>query len=268
MSAAGRHSPDPKDQPVVPAVDDVREDPSAGYTDPAVLTAGVSEGWAEPVTDPALIDWPARQAAALIPFDVMDGRPVSPGPPSRVRRGRNGLGLWGENAMADAVITAHAPDGARYLLMVERGDGHGWAVPGGAIEPGETPVEASARELQEETGLVVAAGLWRAGTPQFVPDPRGSDEAWAVTVANTADLGRVSTLPDVRGADDARRAAWVPADGYPDLVQALRDVYDGQVFPAHVDLLRDALAGPASSEDPPVVFAVDEVQELWTKGRG
>ena len=33
------------------------------FTHPDVLTAGVAEGWAEPETDPARIDWPARQGA-------------------------------------------------------------------------------------------------------------------------------------------------------------------------------------------------------------
>jgi len=42
------------------------------------------------------------------------------------------------------------------ILLVERGypPGEGlWSIPGGVIEPGETIVEASIRELEEETGL-------------------------------------------------------------------------------------------------------------------
>jgi 8-oxo-dGTP diphosphatase len=46
-------------------------------------------------------------------------------------------------------------DGSRVLLMRRFKDGRRYTVlPGGGIEPGETPGEAAVRELAEETGLV------------------------------------------------------------------------------------------------------------------
>jgi len=43
------------------------------------------------------------------------------------------------------------------LLLQEKASGEGWSLPAGAIEPGETPQEAVAREVMEETGLAVSA---------------------------------------------------------------------------------------------------------------
>ncbi|MGL5858312.1 MAG: NUDIX domain-containing protein, partial [Angustibacter sp.] len=211
------------------------------YTDPAVLTDGIAQGWADPETDPTQIDWPARKKVAFLDFKVVDGRPVRPGLASSVRRGRNGLGRWGENQMADALVTCeHA--GVRHVLLVERADGHGWAVPGGSIDPGETPAAAAVRELAEETHLAVPDADWQRGEAQYVPDPRGSDEAWAVTVVARTDLGAVPTLPAATGEDDARRAEWVPAPTYTDLVAELDARYSGEVFPAHVEMLTRELA--------------------------
>lgn len=207
------------------------------YTHPDTFTIGVAEGWAEAETDPTRIDWAGQQAAAAIPFDVVNGRPVNPCEKTRVQRGRNGLGLWGENLMADAVVTCRDSAGRRRLLMVERRDGHGWAVPGGAVEPGETPLAAAARELAEETHLTALASKWTPGEAVYVPDPRASDEAWAVTVPAHADLGTFGRLPDVIADDDAARAEWVRAGSYQELAHDLADRFAGRVFPAHVDML-------------------------------
>ncbi len=85
------------------------------FTDPAVFTTGIAEGWAEPITDPTRIDWAARRAVALLPFEVIDGRPVSPGGPNHVHRGRNGLGRWGENPwrmLSSLLARPRQPDAA------------------------------------------------------------------------------------------------------------------------------------------------------------
>jgi ADP-ribose pyrophosphatase YjhB (NUDIX family) len=143
--------------------------------------------------------------------------------------------------MADALVTAIS-GGRRHLLMVERGDGYGWAVPGGAVDPGETGLQAAVRELAEETGLVLPPTAGRVLAPRHVPDPRASDEAWAVTVPVVFPLRRRGPLPAVTGADDARRAGWIPARGYRGLVRALaRGHAGGRVFAAHQAMLRDYL---------------------------
>ena len=52
-------------------------------------------------------------------------------------------------------------DDAGRVLLVERGRPPGaglWSVPGGRLEPRETLAQAVAREVREETGLIVEVG--------------------------------------------------------------------------------------------------------------
>lgn len=216
------------------------------FTDPSVL-AGIAAGasWADPEMDPTRIDWAGRQAAAAIPFRVIDGRPVKPGASTGIRYGRNELGHWGEQRCADAFVTATA-GGLRWIVMVERADGHGWALPGGYVDAGEHPVDAAIRELAEETGLMVDRDKdYQLLLPsRVVPDPRGSDEAWMVTTPVAFDLGDFPDgalhLPRLSGADDAKQAGWTHADTFSDVMQHLM-LRGGEVFAAHRDLLSDLL---------------------------
>jgi 8-oxo-dGTP pyrophosphatase MutT (NUDIX family) len=65
------------------------------------------------------------------------------------------------------VLMAQRSEAARFMPGV-------WVFPGGAIEPGETPAEFAARELEEETGVDLGADpqlvAWsRWITPEVVP---------------------------------------------------------------------------------------------------
>lgn len=52
-------------------------------------------------------------------------------------------------AVGDAAVI----DGEGRILLVRRADNGKWAMPGGALEVGETPAEGVAREVWEETGV-------------------------------------------------------------------------------------------------------------------
>ena len=46
-------------------------------------------------------------------------------------------------------------DHARLLLVRHAGRRDGWAVPGGAVDIGESPAQAAVREIREETGVQI-----------------------------------------------------------------------------------------------------------------
>jgi len=49
------------------------------------------------------------------------------------------------------------PDNGKILAVSRKDDPNDWGMPGGHVDPGETPEAAAARELKEETGLAATA---------------------------------------------------------------------------------------------------------------
>ena len=70
------------------------------------------------------------------------------------------------------------------VLLQKRSDTGEWCVPGGALEPGETYVEAATREVREEVGVDVSGlrlfGLY-SGDDRMIHYPNG-DNVYSLSV--------------------------------------------------------------------------------------
>jgi 8-oxo-dGTP pyrophosphatase MutT (NUDIX family) len=125
------------------------------------------------------------------------------------------------------------------VLLARHAEGDVWLLPGGGIEPGETPADAAVREMWEETGLLVRltrlVGVF--GGSEHIIRYRNGDRTSYVTATfeATPDSGRAqpdgSELLEMRfvsepEANALRTAPWVPeilrAVFHPDAATAFR----------------------------------------------
>ena len=96
-------------------------------------------------------------------------------------------------------------DGAGRVLLVERGRPPGaglWSIPGGRLEPRETLAQAVAREVREETGLIVEVGALAC-----VVERMGDDYHFVLL-----DYFARITGGTLAAASDARAARFVAID--------------------------------------------------------
>jgi len=108
---------------------------------------------------------------------------------------------WSDRVPRVGVGAVIVRDGA--LLMVERGRpprAGEWAIPGGKVRWGEQLEDAVAREVLEETGLIVEVGdlLWSGQT--VGPD-------WHFVLL---DFEASVVAGELSAGDDAAAVAWVP----------------------------------------------------------
>lgn len=153
----------------------------------------------------------------------------------------------------DCVIFGY--DGLKLkVLLIERGiepyKGR-WAFPGGFMNPDESAETCALRELREETGL---EGAYIKQFHTFSAPDRDPRER-VITIAYYA-LVRIS---EVKGADDAAKAAWFDLDTVPPLAFD----HDHILGVALRELRRSIHFEPIGFELLPEKFTVKELQLLY-----
>ena len=129
----------------------------------------------------------------------------------------------------DIIVPRLLPDGrAGVLLIQRRWPPHGWALPGGHVDAGESCETAALRELLEETSLSGQL-LYQMHT---YSDPSRDPRKATVTVVYVAN-----SQGEAVAADDAKHLQFWPLDELPPLCfdhrLILDDYVNGRYLPRH-----------------------------------
>jgi len=97
-------------------------------------------------------------------------------------------------------VTALIRDAQGRILLHRRSDNGEWDLPGGAIDPGETPAQALVREVWEETGLEVEpariVGVFGGGSGFRSTYPNGDQVEYTDILFECRVLGGSLTAHD------------------------------------------------------------------------
>lgn len=117
------------------------------------------------------------------------------------------LAAYGVITRDDEILLAH---------WNERGRS-GWTLPGGGVEPGETPIEAAVREIWEETGYHASIDELLGIDSRIIParDRRSRSPMQALRIVYRASVKSGELRHEVGGSTD--QAAWIRMDEVVDL---------------------------------------------------
>jgi 8-oxo-dGTP diphosphatase len=103
----------------------------------------------------------------------------------------------GTDLLLVPAVAALVRDGAGAVLLQRRADDGNWELPGGALDPGETPAQALVREVYEEAGVVVRpvgiAAVW-GGPEERRRYPNGDLAEYTTTIFH-AEIVRGAPRP-------------------------------------------------------------------------
>ncbi|PFG33708.1 NUDIX hydrolase [Sanguibacter antarcticus] len=139
-------------------------------------------------------------------------------------RGRH----WGRLGAAGLLLTRRGDDGAvSHVVLQHRAlwsdEGGTWGIPGGAIAPGETPLDGALREAYEEAGIP-------PGAVRVVGEHVLDHGTWRYTTILAELLP--GTRVEVRPTDpESLEIVWVPVD----------EIDDRPLLPAFKAVWRDLL---------------------------
>jgi 8-oxo-dGTP diphosphatase len=137
----------------------------------------------------------------------------------------------GHITLLTPAVAAIIRDAAGRVLLIRRGDGRGWSLPGGIMEPGELLADCLVREVQEETGLDVEpvhlVGIYTDPEVNHITYPNG-DKIHIVSATFDCRVLGGSLRPD---GEESLEVRYFDADDLPETLVA-----------AHRGRIGDALA--------------------------